>query len=68
MEIAGGAVTRDRHTFLIDWAEVPSEAGEALRPLYGDEDLQQFAWSGSYIGYRVGIADAGDWLYVVAGD
>jgi hypothetical protein len=50
------------------WAEVPREAREALRPLYGDEDFEQFAEFGSYIGYRVGITDAGDWLYFVAGD
>jgi hypothetical protein len=50
------------------WAEVPPEARNALRPLYGDEDFQQFAQFGSYIGYRVGITETGDWLYFVAGD
>lgn len=50
------------------WAEVPSEARQALRPLYGGEDFEQFAGFGSYVGYRVGITDAGDWLYFVAGD
>jgi hypothetical protein len=50
------------------WAEVPREDRRALRPLYGDEDFEQFAEFGSYIGYRVGITDAGDWLYFVAGD
>jgi hypothetical protein len=50
------------------WAEVPPEARNALRPLYGDEDFQQFARFGSYIGYRVGITDTGGWLYFVAGD
>jgi hypothetical protein len=50
------------------WAEVPPEARNALRPLYGDEEFQQFAQFGSYIGYRVGITETGDWLYFVAGD
>ena len=50
------------------WAEVPPEARNALRPLYGDQDFQQFAQFGSYIGYRVGITETGDWLYFVAGD
>ena len=50
------------------WADVPREARQALRPLYGDEDFEQFAAFGSYIGYRVGITDTGDWLYFVAGD
>jgi len=49
-------------------ADVPREARQALRPLYGDQDFEQFAGFGSYIGYRVGITDAGDWLYFVAGD
>jgi hypothetical protein len=50
------------------WAEVPPEARNALRPLYGDQDFRQFAQFGSYIGYRVGITETGDWLYFVAGD
>jgi hypothetical protein len=50
------------------WAEVSPEARNALRPLYGDQDFQQFAQFGSYIGYRVGITETGDWLYFVAGD
>jgi hypothetical protein len=41
---------------------------EEVRPLYGDEDFQQFAKFGSYIGYCVGISEAGDWLYFVAGE
>jgi hypothetical protein len=50
------------------WAEVPPEARNALRPLYEDQDFQQFAQFGSYIGYRVGTTETGDWLYFVAGD
>lgn len=50
------------------WREVPREARQALGPLYGDEDFQQFAEFGCYIGYRVGISESGDWLYFVAGD
>jgi hypothetical protein len=50
------------------WADIPPEAQDALRPLYGDEDFALFEEFGAYSGYRVGITDAGDWLYFVAGD
>lgn len=51
-----------------DWADVPEEDREALRPLYGSDDFEGFADFGAYVGYRVGIAPDGDWLYFVRGD
>jgi hypothetical protein len=50
------------------WADVPPGARDALRPLYGDEDFALFEEFGAYTGFRVGITDAGDWIYFVAGD
>lgn len=50
------------------WADVTPDEREALRPLYDDEDFAAFRTFGSYIGYRVGIAEDGEWLFFVAGD
>lgn len=50
------------------WSAVPPEDREALRPLYGDDDFQRFERFGSYAGYRVGVAEDGEWLFFVAGD
>ena len=50
------------------WADVPGGDREALRPLYGDEDLEEFARFGGYIGWRAGIGEAGAWVYYLAGD
>ncbi|MBW3668215.1 MAG: hypothetical protein KY443_03285 [Actinobacteria bacterium] len=50
------------------WADVPPAAREALRPLYDDEDFSTFERFGSYVGYRIGIARDGEWLFFVAGD
>ena len=51
-----------------DWSEVPEADRAALRPIYGDEDFASFERFGGYIGYRIGIAEDGEWLYFVAGD
>lgn len=50
------------------WAEVTDAEREALRPLYDDADFTAFADFGAYIGYRVGISEAGEWAFFVAGD
>lgn len=50
------------------WADVTPEAREALRPLYDDEDFAAFEKFGSYVGYRVAIAEGGEWIFFVAGD
>jgi hypothetical protein len=47
---------------------VPEADREALRPLFEDADLAEFARFGSYFGYRVGILADGTWSYFVAGD
>ena len=51
-----------------DWASVPAEDREALRPVYDEEDFAGFAEFGAYVGHRIGIAPDGDWLFFVAGD
>ena len=50
------------------WEDVPAPAREDLRRMYGDDDLQRFAQFGSYVGYRVGITETGDWIFFVGGD
>lgn len=50
------------------WSDVPREDREALKPLYTEEDFEGFEDFGSYVGYRVGIVSAGDWIFFVEGD
>lgn len=50
------------------WDEVPEADREALRPLYGDDDLESFDRFGGYIGHRVVIREDGTWTAFVAGD
>jgi hypothetical protein len=41
---------------------------EALDGLYPQAQLDAMRQSGSFLGYRVGITSAGDWIFYVAGD
>ncbi|MDQ4098319.1 MAG: hypothetical protein M3144_10690, partial [Actinomycetota bacterium] len=50
------------------WADVPAAHREALRRLYDEDDLRRFQEFGTYSGHRVGITEAGDWLFFVGGD
>lgn len=50
------------------WEAVPRDAKEALKPLYTQENFENFLRFGGYTGYRVGIALDGEWLFFVAGD
>lgn len=50
------------------WETMPEEDLAALRTLFGEDDLQEFADFGGYFGYRVGIWANGDWSFFVAGD
>lgn len=50
------------------WDNVTPEAREALRPLYDDEDFAAFEKFGSYVGYRIAVAEDGEWVFFVAGD
>ncbi len=51
-----------------DWGDVPPQDRAALAELYSNEELRHFQQFGSYLGHRVGITAAGDWLFFVAGD
>lgn len=51
-----------------EWTEVPEPERDALRPLYDEDDFESFERFGSYLGYRVGIDEAGNWLFFVRGD
>jgi hypothetical protein len=50
------------------WDDVPAEDRAELRPIYGDDDFEQFDRAGAYLGHRVGITDGGDWTFYIAGD
>ncbi|MDH3260571.1 MAG: hypothetical protein OEM84_06310 [Acidimicrobiia bacterium] len=53
---------------LEDWNEATSEQRSELADLFGAEALADWDSFGGYIGYRVGITDAGAWAFFVAGD
>jgi hypothetical protein len=50
------------------WDEIPDEQLADLGSLYSDEELEQISGYGSYIGWRTGIDQGGNWIYFVAGD
>ncbi len=56
------------HAHQGDWDTLSAADIDALRTLYTEEDLQNFADFGAYIGYRVGIWEDGTWSFFVAGD
>lgn len=50
------------------WSDVPEPDRQALQDIYSQEELEQFARFGSYVGYRVGVTSDGEWIFFVAGD
>jgi hypothetical protein len=51
------------------WDEVPEEDVRALESIYGPGEVEsKIARYESYLGWRIGITEQGDWLYFVAGD
>jgi len=50
------------------WDSVPVRDREVLGALYGEDRLRSFAAFGSHTGLRVGVTEAGDWIFFVAGD
>jgi hypothetical protein len=51
------------------YTDDPTDAEwQALAGLYPQEQLDSMKQSGSYLGYRVGITPASDWIFFVAGD
>ncbi len=53
---------------LDDWTDATDLQRRQLADVFGDEALADWDAFGGYIGYRVGITEAGDWAYFVAGD
>jgi hypothetical protein len=50
------------------WDDIPDQYREELYEIFGEGELDQIAGFGSYVGWRVGIDEQGNWLYFVAGD
>ena len=50
------------------WDEIPPEDMAALEEIYTQEELDQAAEFGSYALWRIGITEAGEWRFFIAGD
>ncbi len=50
------------------WEEIPQADLEALLGIYTQEELDGISLFGSYAGWRVGITEAGEWKFFIAGD
>lgn len=50
------------------WGETPSADREAVAGVHTPEEIDVFAELGYYAGYRLGIDEAGNWTYFLAGD
>ena len=50
------------------WDEVPDAAIDELLRIYTQEELDQISLLGSYGGWRIGITEAAEWIFFVAGD
>jgi hypothetical protein len=45
-----------------EWADVPEDLRQRLKPLYTEADWPRFEAAGVYDGVRTSIADSGEWL------
>lgn len=50
------------------WDEIPDDLVAELLRIHTQEDLDTIAEFGSYAGWRMGITEAGEWIFFVAGD
>lgn len=48
--------------------EIADDERAELEQRYGAERLEQWEGAGSYLGWRIGITDSGEWIFLVAGD
>lgn len=48
-----------------DWSE---DDLAALREIATDKEIESYKTNGSYLGWRIGIREDGEWLFFVAGD
>lgn len=75
MRILVETLRQDGHLYQGNWvwptayADRPTDADwQALSGLYPADRITSWREQGQYLGYRVGITPAGDWLFYVAGD
>ena len=62
----------DGQTYFV-WPRVHCRARTAadwedIRGLYPDELIDQMRTGDSFLGFRIGILEDGDWVYFIAGD
>jgi hypothetical protein len=50
------------------WEEIPQAQVQELLRIYSQDELDQISLLGSYGGWRIGITEAGEWIFFVAGD
>lgn len=50
------------------WGEITEEELDELANIHSEDELDDLATAGSYLGWRTGIDQDGNWLYFVAGD
>lgn len=69
---AGGAVGETLYVwpdaYGVDWEDVDSATIDLLEPFYGPDSVAAWEQFGAYLGYRIGIASDGTWLFFIAGD
>ena len=75
MRILVESLRQDGHEYQGNWVwptaytDAPTDADwEALEGLYPQDQLDSMRQSGSFLGLRVGITPAGDWIFFAAGD
>jgi hypothetical protein len=48
--------------------DIDDEERGALEEVYGAENVQDWIAAGAYLGWRIGIAADGEWIFLIAGD
>lgn len=50
------------------WDDIPADEVAELKALYTSEELDLMRDAGAYLGWRMGIDEEGQWMFLVAGD
>jgi hypothetical protein len=50
------------------WEQVTEEDLDELASIHTEGELDSFASAGGYLGWRTGIAENGEWMFLIAGD
>ena len=53
---------------LLPWSELPVAARESLRRSFGDTQVSFWDELGTYMDYRIGISEEGDWRFFIPSD